>query len=344
MNSTRLNMLLAAFATKRIAVLGDYFLDRYLDYDSELAEVSLETGKTANQVVAVRHSPGAAGTVVCNLAALGAGQIICIGFRGDDGEGYELGQDLTRLGCMTEHLLVVPERYTPVYCKPRDIRIPGLDGEAERYDTKNRLPLPQWAEEQLMTSLESVMGAVDAVIVMDQVEEEDCGVVTYGMARKLTELAREHPQVVFWADSRRRTGCLSGVITKANQYEAVSAAFPEHIGALDDDIVVRAGWELSSRAGKPVFLTRGEQGMLVFDGESCHAVRGVRVSGDIDPTGAGDSATAAAVLTLVSGGTVAEAALVANLVASITVRKIGTTGTAKPSEMLPALDLWHSQA
>lgn len=344
MNSARLSILMAAFGAKRIAVIGDYFLDRYLDYDSELAEVSLETGKTANQVVKVRHSPGAAGTVVCNLAALGAGQIISIGFCGDDGEGYELRQDLTRLGCVTEHLLVVPERYTPVYCKPRDIRVPGLEGEAERYDTKNRLPLPEWVEEQLMASLESVVETVDAVIVMDQVEEEDCGVVTGRVARKLTELARTHPQVVFWADSRRRTGRLSGFITKANQYEAVSAVFPEHTGVVEDDIVVRAGWELSSRAGKPVFLTRGEQGMLVFDGESCHAVRGVRVSGDIDPTGAGDSATAAAVLTLVSGGTPAEAALVANLAASITVQKIGTTGTAKPSELLPALDLWHAQA
>jgi len=84
---------LSEFPKRRIAVLGDYFLDRYLDFDSQLAEISLETGKTANQVVDVRHSPGAAGAVVGNLHALGCGAIVNIGFRGDDGEGYELRQD-----------------------------------------------------------------------------------------------------------------------------------------------------------------------------------------------------------------------------------------------------------
>ena len=134
------------------------------------------------------------------------------------------------------------------------------------------------------------------------------------------------------------------MITKPNQEEAVSAAFPEYTGVVDGEIVARAGRELSRRAGKPVFVTRGERGILVFDGENCHAVRGVRVDGPTDPTGAGDSATAAAVLTLTSGGTPAEAALVANLVASITVQRIGTTGTASPSELPARLQLWISQA
>ncbi len=52
----------------------------------------------------MRHSAGAAGTVVCNLAALEAGEVIPVGFTGDDGEGYELRQDLARLGCPLDHL------------------------------------------------------------------------------------------------------------------------------------------------------------------------------------------------------------------------------------------------
>ncbi|MEI8242181.1 MAG: hypothetical protein WCI17_02820 [bacterium] len=61
MTAARLNELLLHFPARRMAVLGDCFLDRYLDFDSKLAEVSLETGKTAHQVVCVRHRPGAAG-------------------------------------------------------------------------------------------------------------------------------------------------------------------------------------------------------------------------------------------------------------------------------------------
>ncbi len=66
----------------------------------------------------------------------------------------------------------------------------------------------------------------------------------------------------------------------------------------------------------------------------------VKINTPIDPTGAGDAATAGAVLTLVAGGSHSEAALVGNLVASITVQQIGTTGTASPamvSEMKAAL-------
>ncbi|HZY88675.1 MAG TPA: carbohydrate kinase, partial [Gemmataceae bacterium] len=54
-----------------IAVVGDLFLDRYLDLDAALTEPSLETGLDAYQVVGVRPGPGAAGTVVNNLVALG---------------------------------------------------------------------------------------------------------------------------------------------------------------------------------------------------------------------------------------------------------------------------------
>ena len=71
MTLERLAELIDRFPEQRIAVVGDFFLDKYLDVDPALAELSLETGKTAHQVVAVRPSPGAAGTVVSNLSALG---------------------------------------------------------------------------------------------------------------------------------------------------------------------------------------------------------------------------------------------------------------------------------
>jgi hypothetical protein len=75
MTADRLGKLFQAFASLRIAVLGDFFLDKYLDVDPALAEYSIETGKTAHQVVGIRKSPGAAGTVVGNLAALRGGVI-----------------------------------------------------------------------------------------------------------------------------------------------------------------------------------------------------------------------------------------------------------------------------
>ena len=46
--------ILASLPALRIGVLGDLFLDRYLDIDGNLTEPSLETGLDAYQVVRVR--------------------------------------------------------------------------------------------------------------------------------------------------------------------------------------------------------------------------------------------------------------------------------------------------
>ena len=344
MTAERLNELLAAFTSRRVVVVGDYFLDKYLEFDPALAEVSLETGKVANQVVNVRHSPGAAGTVVSNLTALGAGEVIAVGFTGEDGEGYELRRDLRDLGCNTGHFLCVQGPRTPTYLKPRNIHVSGLDAESERYDMKNREPLPPEVEPKILDTLDELLPRVDAVIAADQVEEEDCGVVTTDVRGALAEMAAECRDVVFWADSRRRIGLFRGVIIKPNEQEAVRAAFPDGDVLVDDGMVLKAGGVLCVRSGKPVFVTRAERGMLVFDKSGWQDIRGVRVDGAIDPTGAGDSATAAAVLTLASGGTFAEAALMANLAASITVQQLGVTGTPAPDELVARLELWRRQA
>ncbi|NUQ65679.1 MAG: carbohydrate kinase, partial [Pirellulales bacterium] len=99
---------------------------------------------------------------------------------------------------------------------------------------------------------------------------------------------------------------------------------------------------LRAEVGGPIVATRGADGVVVSDPELT-AVPGVRVEGPIDPTGAGDSATSGVVLALAAGATLPEAALVGNLVASITVQQLATTGTARPEELPPRLDLWRTQ-
>jgi rfaE bifunctional protein kinase chain/domain len=338
----RLETLVAAFSQARIAVIGDFFLDKYLDVDPGLAEVSLETGKTAHQVVAVRHSPGAAGTVVGNLAALGAGRLHALGLIGDDGEAHELRGDLIALGCGIEHLHVEPSRRTPTYLKPRDCTNPGLAGEHSRYDTKNRTPTPESLEQRILASLDALLPLVDAVIAMDQVDESNCGVLTSRVVEALADRARRNPRVIFWADSRRRIRDYRHVIIKPNQFEAVDWENPAPDARVDREELIRAIGVLRARNEAPICATCGAAGMVVSDPEVT-LVPGVRVEGPTDPTGAGDSATAGAVLALASGATLPEAALVGNLVASITVQQLATTGTARPDELPPRLELWKSQ-
>jgi len=342
MTTERLEELLADFSRARIAVLGDFFLDKYLDVDPTLAEISIETGKTAHQVTAVRHSPGAAGTVVCNLAALGAGELHAIGFIGDDGEGYSLSHDLAELACTTEELHRVPNRLTPTYLKPRNVDDPSLAGEHERYDTKNREPTSPTVVARILASLDRLLPGLDAVIIADQVEEAECGVVTSEVRKALAERAEKYFDVVFWADSRRHVREFRNVVIKPNQFEAVGQENP-----VPDDVIqlpqLQAELEgLRRQVAAPICVTRGSAGMITSDPEPT-MVPGVFLDGPTDPTGAGDSATAGAVLALIAGATMPEAALLGNLVASITVQQLATTGVAMPEQLPERLTMWRQQ-
>jgi bifunctional ADP-heptose synthase (sugar kinase/adenylyltransferase) len=370
-DETRLTALTARFHRVRVAVLGDFFLDKYLDTEPALAETSLETGRTAHQVVAVRHAPGAAGTVVGNLAALGAGEITALGFTGDDGEGWELRRDLAARGCDTAHLHTAADRVTPTYLKPRDRSVPGLGGEHDRYDTKNRQPVPERIVQALLASLEAVAPRVDAVVVMDQVTEEGAGAVAAPLIDALAALAPRFPATVFWADSRGRIRRYRRVTVKVNQFELLEATggadgpaptrLKPELQAESAQSVCCTGFSrvapcaggangpvrdaaeaLAAHAGAPVFATLGERGVYV-SGPDPVTVPAVAVEGPVDPTGAGDSFTAGAVLALAAGASRPEAALLGNLAASVTVRQLATTGTVSPADLIPALNLWKSQ-
>jgi len=338
----RLEELLKGFPRVRVAVIGDFFLDKYLDVDPRLAEVSVESGKTAHQVVGIRHSPGAAGTVTGNLAALGAGRLHAVGCTGEDGEAHDLRRDLAALGCGTDHLHADPQRMTPVYLKPRDRSNPGLAGEHERYDTKNRSPTSETLQRRIIASLDALLPGLDAVIVADQIEEDDCGVITRRVREALADRARRHPKVVFWADSRRRIREFRHVIIKPNQFETVGKEDPLPGDEVTPEQFLAALMRLRLETSAPVCATRGSGGMVVSDPQLT-AVPAVRLSGPIDPTGAGDSATAGAVLALAAGAALPEAALVGNLVASLIVEQLATTGTVRPEQLPPRLTMWQRQ-
>lgn len=334
--------ILGAFPSIRVGVLGDFFLDKYLEVDPSLAEKSLETGKVAHQVVATRHSPGAAGTVVCNLAALGAGTIRAIGFSGDDGEGYELRADLAALGCDARALHLDRGRCTPTYMKPRDLDAPGLEGEHSRYDLTNRLPTGRDLEQRILASIDEALPEIDALIVIDQVEEPDLGTLTRTIVEALPARLAPYHRLVAWADSRRHIMDFRGLILKMNQFELVGIRDPEAGSSLSEALIAAALPRVAARAGAAVFATAAERGVWTLGTEGDRPIRvpAVRVTGPVDPTGAGDSFTAGAVLALAAGARLEEAALVGNLVASITVRQLATTGTARPEELYSALDIW----
>jgi bifunctional ADP-heptose synthase (sugar kinase/adenylyltransferase) len=340
-DAAQLSALTSRFQSLRVAVLGDFFLDKYLDTDPRMEEISVETGRAAHQVVAVRHSPGAAGTVMNNLSALGAGTLYAIGYTGDDGEGWELRRDLAAIRCDTTHLHTAPDRMTPVYLKPRYVTIQGLDGEHDRYDTKNRKPAPEKTVRAILASLDEIVPRVDAVVVMDQVSIEGSGAASAPVIEALAAFAKRFPKVVFWADSRGRIRRFRNVIAKVNEYETLDIEIPPPGMVVNDDDVAREQECLAELIGAPVFTTLGKRGVRLSG--SGEIVPGVAINGPVDTTGAGDSFSAGATLALAAGASRSQAALVGNLVASVTVRQLATTGTASPADLVAALAKWRSQ-
>lgn len=328
----RLQSLLETFPRLTIGLLGDLFLDRYLELQRDVHENSLETGLEAYQIERVRNSPGALGTVINNLAALGVGRLRPVTVIGDDGHGYDLLKELAALPVDPTHILRVRDRLTPTYTKPMRPEADGVWRELNRLDVRTRAPLSAEACAAVCDHLQQVFQTCDGLIVMDQVAQENQGVVDQRVRACLERLSRANPQKLVYVDSRALLPRFSFGILKGNRAE-ILAANP------GETTLEAAGASLARRTDCLVFCTLGEDGLLVMrpDGSRTH-VPAYPVSGPIDIVGAGDSATSGIVLTLLAGGTDIEAAAVGNLVASITIQQLGTTGTATPAQVLAR---WH---
>ena len=64
MKSDRFDAITSRYSNLRIALVGDFCLDRYLEIDPARKEISIETGLPVHNVVRVRSQPGAAGTIL----------------------------------------------------------------------------------------------------------------------------------------------------------------------------------------------------------------------------------------------------------------------------------------
>src|SRR5213075_1969569 len=180
-----------------IAVAGDFCLDRYLEIDPERRETSLETGLDVHNVVNVRSQPGAAGTILNNLVAIRVGEVCPVGFCGHDGEGFELSAALDAMpGVNLQFFLRTDQRRTFTYCKPLVLEPGKPPRELNRLDSKNWLPTPEPVRRRLRDSFYAVSESSDAVILMDQVDVADTGVVTTELLSAVGEKARSHPELL----------------------------------------------------------------------------------------------------------------------------------------------------
>lgn len=338
MNPERFAAITERFPRLRIGVVGDFFLDSYLHIDNTLGETSIETGLPVHNVVAVSRYPGAAGTILNNLVALGVGTIHAVGFCGDDGEGYELRRALAaQAGVDLEHFLSTAARRTPVYCKPMLHESGALPRELSRFDTKNWSPTPEALQHDLAGRVRALAKRVDALLLMDQVEVPETGVVTRAVYEAAHAAQRARPGLLVLADSRRGLAHVPPLAFKMNlaEFQRMTDTSATALDALQS-----AAADLAARNGQPVFVTLAEGGIVgAAPGRAAEHAPAHPVRGPIDIVGAGDAVTSNLAAALAAGATPGEAMPLAMAAASIVIHEIGKTGTASVPQIAARLGM-----
>lgn len=338
MTLERFQEISAQYSDLRIAIVGDFCLDRYLEIDPARQEISIETGLPVHNVTNVRSQPGAAGTILNNLVALGVGEIYPVGFCGEDGEGYELRRSLlARRGVKLDYFVETDLRRTFTYCKPL-VMTPGkAPVELNRLDSKNWTPTPAMLQGRLIDCVRRLAAQVDAMILMDQVDIPETGVVTSKVLEAIGAVVKELPELMILADSRRGLRGYPRVALKMNAAEL--AALTGSGTNLDIAAIQQSAAALAREKDRPVFVTLAERGVVCASPwtEPAH-VPALPVRGEIDIVGAGDSVTANLTAALASGATLREASEIAMAASSIVIHQLGTTGTASVPQIAELLE------
>jgi len=325
--SSWLEQALAPLSRLRAAVLGDFCLDAYWQLDSAEPELSLETGLPVRRVRTQTYSLGGAGNVVANLVALGVGQVQAIGVVGTDLFGAELLRLLRACGpAIRDHMVEDPHWQTMVYAKPWN-----GDQEENRVDFGAFNVLSKRTMDALIAALDVAAGENDVVVLNQQISR---GVNSLPVIERINQVIAAYPKTLFLVDARHRPDLYRGAVLKLNVAEAARFLQEPIDGSVATERAKGFAWRVTQRTGQPTFLTRGEHGILVADDKTVHEIPGIQVLEKTDPVGAGDTVVAALAAALGSGEDPCIAAKLANLAASITVRKLRTTGTALQTEIL----------
>lgn len=316
-------------SSKKVIVVGDFFLDKYIYIKDAETGVSLYTGKPSYVIDRTETSPGAAGTVSKNLALLGVGDVYAVGFCGNDGDGYTLMQNMEKFKIHTEKMIVLDDRSTPCYTMIMRDNGKGYveDGEAS---VQNHKLTTSEMEQKLIHNLSTLIGEVqpDAVIFLDQLDYENYGVITTGMRRYIEKIHSEFPAVLTYVDSRQFIGDVAHTaIRKCNNFEFARAY------STDASNMTDVCEQLTNRSDAPLIVTLGADGTLISKHGAVTIVPSFSVGDTIDTRGAGDAFTTGYVTSRICGVGEYESVLIGNAVAACCVSQIATTGKIKMQEL-----------
>ena len=326
--------LLSRVDGARIGLIGDLCLDMYWEADMRLSELSRETPHHPLPIVAERYAPGGAGNAASNIAALRPGRLRVIGTAGMDWRGELLVRALGERGIDCEFVVRDASLTTNTYIKPLRRGISDVVYEDPRLDFENRAPLSPSCERKLLDALEAAAKDLDVICVSDQLKY---GCITPAVRERLCALGRAGKTVI--VDSRDNAAAYRDVIVKPNEIEA-SRAFGTG-EALDVPALAALAERICAHTGRLALMTLGDKGCFVADGADVIHCPACPVEPPIDFVGAGDTFLAGFGTLLAAQATPVQAAKVATLCSAVTIKKLGTTGTATREEVLDAWNLYR---
>jgi rfaE bifunctional protein kinase chain/domain len=306
----RAEEILTAASGKRIAVLGDFMLDRHLK--GTVRRISPEAPVPVVEIESESTGLGGAGNVIQNLGSLGA-QPIAFGIMGEDAAGQVMIGHLEVAGAVTSGMIVSAGRKTT-----EKTRIIAQDQHVVRADRESVGDISRSEEDELLKAVEAAMPSLQAIILQDY----NKGVLTGRVIETVLMLARKHgvpvgvdPKFEHFFDYRNTH------LFKPNLRELERAL---GMAINDDEQLVKAGRILFERIAPELLLvTRGEKGMTLFRaGEVLSQIptRAIKVS---DVSGAGDTVISTFTVAEAGGATSEEAAVLANYAAGIVCGEVG---------------------
>lgn len=328
---TRATEITNAFAGKKILVVGDVFLDRYIYGTVE--RLNPEAPVPILHAQREEDATGGAGNTAKNAATLGA-EAICIGISGNDdasaavsgaaqAEGYEL--------------VLIRDARVPTIVKKR--YVVGSQ-QLLRVDYEEITESDTAIEDAMIAALHAHVASVDAIIVSDYAK----GAITERVAQTLMNAMKEHdiPMMVDAKPSRAPyfTGATYMSPNKKEAHEYLGLNIHDNDGKKAHELAAM----ISASFDTTVFLTLSAEGMYVQERNG----KGEYVSTNyvhedevVDTSGCGDTAAVAILLSLLSGATLSEAAEMGNAVGACVARKAGAVGVA-PEELLHTISDHHA--
>src|SRR3989449_6039237 len=248
----RLKRLIPRLRGKRMGVLGDLMLDRYLW--GTASRLSPEAAVPVVDFVEQSECLGGAGNVAANLAALGA-KAEAFGAAGNDRPGRALQKCLRAAGIADKGVIADSKRITAV-----KTRIIARHQQVVRVDHERREPLRGETQEKLLRLLFTALKHLDALVLSDY----DKGLITDDFADRVLSAAHQLKVPVFVKPKTSRLYAYRGA--RAIVCNAKEAAFYVARSLADEKSVEEAGRALLAHFGcSAVVITRGEKGMSIFE-------------------------------------------------------------------------------